>query len=375
MRQIRQAVSEDCVFRVLSGWCTENASLSGCTIKILSAFVSAGAVEVFEPFFDRFLSSSNRIEMIVGLDLNGTDTNALRRLLSLSNAYHSQVDVRVWTAAQKSSLFHPKLYICTTADSMSAIVGSANFTRSGICNNLESVFAIENVPLNCNSAQTLNATWDMFSNPTKPLKREFLKRLDFALYRELSKVLYSESMEDSNSRSPSRQSLWKIASALPSNSGFKPVSRSKLRLQSTDYMLMDILNETRSTQVQPTAHIMERFFRVSGVDEAELSLQIVTSEGLSIPIQRHVVTSRYMRRIEIPQIRDLPRPCGSFWLKLNGSNKYAYRIITRSESHFQIFDKVLRERNQGTGERRYYLGRTGDEVWQTVSQFIPGLDS
>src|SRR5208283_5296409 len=177
MKRIQQAVTTECLFRVLEQWCRAGAAFRDRTLRILSAFVTGGAVEATEPLMDVFLAQGNRIEIILGIDLGGTDTQALRRLHALQEAYHQQVDVRVWDVPLRGSIFHPKLYLLDSPTRLSAVVGSANFTLGGLGGNLESLWCFDGIPRNSADARELLSVWNMFARPTQPLRPEFIKPL------------------------------------------------------------------------------------------------------------------------------------------------------------------------------------------------------
>src|SRR5688572_25714710 len=139
VRHIRQAISSDSLYEVLRQWCAEGEEASNWELRILSAFVSGGAIRAIEPLFDQFLAKGNRIEIIFGVDRGGTDRLAIKRLYALSRAYFSQISIRLFQAPARSSIFHPKLYILKVGPSCATVIGSSNLTLSGIGSNLESL--------------------------------------------------------------------------------------------------------------------------------------------------------------------------------------------------------------------------------------------
>src|SRR5690606_12954189 len=109
LRAIRQGVTEQSLFSVLAGWCRAGAGQQDHTLQTLSAFASGSGVLAVAPLLDVFLADGNRVEIIVGIDLNGTDKAALRHLFSLAEAYQKQCSVRVFHAPSREAIFHPKL--------------------------------------------------------------------------------------------------------------------------------------------------------------------------------------------------------------------------------------------------------------------------
>src|SRR5262249_6815853 len=110
-RPIRQAISEDSLFKVIADWCRAGAGRKSDSLKILTAFASGLEVSAISPLLDVFLADGNSVEIIFGIDRNGTDREAIRRLYSLKNTYSGQLTVKVFQAPSAGSIFHPKLYV------------------------------------------------------------------------------------------------------------------------------------------------------------------------------------------------------------------------------------------------------------------------
>jgi hypothetical protein len=103
---------------------------------------------------------------------------------------------------------------------------------------------------------------------------------------------------------------------------------------------MDVLNETRWTQMQVPIPVVEGFFGVDKRQSLDLHLSILTKTGLSQPIERPLVMSqgqegqRLMRRIEMPQIRDLERPLAVVFVKLLGRGRFAFKLIPKNSAPY-----------------------------------------
>lgn len=371
MRAIRQATTPESLFTVLQGWCRGGAAEHDHVIRVLSAFVSGGAVEVLEPLVDVFLSGGNRIEIIAGIDLGGTDKVALRRLHSLQRAYHGQVRVSVWDAPQTGSIFHPKLYVHECPRLLSAVVGSANLTLAGLGANLESLFLIEDCPRSSQDAEEILSVWNTFANPLPPLKPSFCRPLTSDTIDELISRIPARSGEDEQSSGVGRRQLWNSLSLIHVPASGRVRRRRPLPTSLSSYLVMDILDETRLTQVQPPAPVIERFFGVAPGEDATLRLSIITSEGLSQPIERMIVRSNYMRRIEVPQIRELERPCGIVFVRLPGAGRqFAYCVVARGTDAYARLDRLLRRTGEHSRERRFLIGRRNDGNWREVEPLL-----
>jgi len=136
-RHIKQATSEDCLFKVLAAWCRTGAGEKSHSLKIITAFVSGTGVSAIAPLLDVFLADGNSANIIFGVDRNGTDREAVRQLYALKRAYIEQLGVRVFNAPSAGAIFHPKLYIYDRGSEIDFVVGSSNLTSGGLASNFE----------------------------------------------------------------------------------------------------------------------------------------------------------------------------------------------------------------------------------------------
>ena len=144
IKPIRQAVSEDSLFRVLWNWFNSGAGKKSHSLKILTAFVSDKAIDAISSLLDVFLADGNHVEIIFGIDRGGTNRDAIHRLRALQTAHAQRTSISMFRAPAAGSIFHPKLYIYEAGRQISFISGSANLTLSGLGSNLESLLLFEN---------------------------------------------------------------------------------------------------------------------------------------------------------------------------------------------------------------------------------------
>jgi HKD family nuclease len=375
---IKQATSKHSLFSELSKWCTQGAGKKTSSLKILSAFASGKGIEALTPFFDIFLADGNTVEVIFGIDRNGTDRDAVLRLYALQKAYPWQFSAKYFHAPSRSAIFHPKLYIYKGFGRLNYILGSANLTYSGLGSNFESLQLFENLGEASILARQAQSIWQIYATPTKPLLPEFLHVLSEKEVAKLIKKLPRHSEEDKKVKSGQVSKLWKPLSkiSLP-RSGEKLTSNRRLRLPlHSKYLVMDVLTETRRTQMQIPLAVIRDFFDFQVDAPAEIKISLITDMGLSQPILRKVVISglnhkRLMRRLEMPQIRDLPRPLVVVFVKLGGSDSFAYYLVQQSSSEYKPIYKLLDQvGQQGAGQRRYYIGNRGDANWPTFSTLL-----
>lgn len=373
-RHIRQAISTDSLFNVLRQWCTDGAGQNAWELRLLSAFVSGSAVQALEPLIDVFLADGNKLEIIFGIDRNGTDRAAVRRLYALSTAYPGQVVVRLFHAPCRRSIFHAKLYMVLREDGFAGVIGSSNLTLSGLGSNLESLILCENIPVTDAIASEMIAIWRSFAEPAPPLRSSFLRDLTPSLRARLVNRLPQRSKED---RSGSREDLWQPLSEIKLPRTRQSFGRSSLPQDVERYMIYDIMHETRSTQMQIPLAVVEEFFGVQRDAPAEIEVSIMTGSSLSQPIVRPVVISkgesgrRLMRRLEMPTIRHLDRPLTAVFVKLERPHAFAYALCVRGTRQHRMTDLLLATHGQqGGGERRYYIGKPDDSLWPQVRELL-----
>lgn len=377
---VRQAISSRSLFLVLSEWCKEGVGQKRWSLRILSAFVSGNGLRALSPLLDIFLSGGNSVEIIFGVDRGGTNRDALQRLHAFRRAYPGQASVRLFHAPAPASIFHPKLYLLETGSRLRVVLGSANLTLPGLSTNLESLVLYEGVGRGSRFGREILSLWTMFAAPAHPLKRKFLHDLTDRTLAKYVTTLPRKHPEERTGKTGVRNA-WKPLShvQLPGSSEVIGGGSSNRFLSTkSQYLLMDVLKETRQTQMQVPLPVIERFFQIDRDEEHEINLSILTEQELTQPIVRRVVKStgtkrqRLMRRLEMPQIKSLDRPLAVLFLRVRGKNKYAYTLIPRSSLHFKKVNRLLRDHGQqGRMVRRFVIGKRGDAHWEKVRAFMP----
>jgi hypothetical protein len=378
-RVIRQSISDDSLFRVINSWCREGAGQKKCRLRFLSAFASGGGIGAIAPLLDIFLADGNTLEIIIGVDRNGTDRGALRHLNALTHAYPSQCKVSIFNAPARNCIFHPKLYIFEAPQNGSVIIGSSNLTAGGLASNFESLIHFEECDSLCAPVQHAEEIWAIFAKPLHPLQAQFLKPLTPDYFRSLLAKLPEKLPRDSLSEASAFKVLWRPFSRVPFPRSTRPKQRkhTKLRKSANKYLIMDVLTETRNTQMQVPLQVVEDFFGIGRREARHIQLSIITKMGLSQPIDRPVVISqgqngqRLMRRVEMPQIRDLERPLAVTFLKLTGRSRFAFKLLPKPSADYRIASQLLQqEGQQGNAQRRFLVGRPGDNHWKLVKSLL-----
>lgn len=375
IRMVRQAATEDCLFNIIAQWCGKGSSRSGRSIHILSAFASGSGVAALAPCFDMFLAKDNLVEIVFGIDRAGTDMEAVQRLYDLQRTHHSALRGYVFNAPSRHGIFHPKLYVHRRGQHMDFVIGSANMTSGGLGSNFESMLLYENVPEASAEAKHVWNIWSMFKNPAPPLAPGYLKSLTAAELSCLREKLPSRQQSDKHAADKKAAALWKPFSHVTYTKSSplrrrKPIKDSLLH---GDYLLMDVLGETRETQMQLPLNVVEGFFNTKRDEKAEVEVAIVGPDGLTQPLRRPLVKSgKSMRRIEVPGIKNLARSLAIVFIRLKGQKKFAYRIIPQDTKNYIDADQLLNRHGQQEKhkQRRYFIGSKKDDVWPKIHTLL-----
>lgn len=108
-------------------------------------------------------SKDCKVSLLLGIDLP-TSSDVLEELLELPFETNIYID--------KQKFFHSKMYLFKTTDSYIGFVGSGNFTKAGLSENIELAWRIENQE-ECSS---LKDWFDKIKSDSIPLNKDFLKK-------------------------------------------------------------------------------------------------------------------------------------------------------------------------------------------------------
>src|SRR5690606_14642815 len=97
----------------------------------ISAFASESGVYGLSNYLNIAQNNFKDLNLIVGVDLDGTSKEALEEILALN--------INSYIFYQKEQpVFHPKIYLFEGVKEFKIIIGSSNLTRGGLFTNVES---------------------------------------------------------------------------------------------------------------------------------------------------------------------------------------------------------------------------------------------
>jgi HKD family nuclease len=100
-------------------------------VTFVSAFAKRAGVTRLQPALKVLKASASTFTCIVGVDHNGTSSEAVNDLASLSDRLF------IFHSTRPEVTFHPKAYLFEGSTAASLIIGSQNFTAGGLYTNIE----------------------------------------------------------------------------------------------------------------------------------------------------------------------------------------------------------------------------------------------
>lgn len=320
--------------------------------RCLVAFASEQGLQQVEDCVLDFLKRGGSIYFIVGVDLGGTSREALERLLSWKRAFPRRVDARVFSTADNATIFHPKVYWFDSTERRVVIVGSANATTGGLLKNFEVSLEMELEPaVDSDAFEDLDFLWMTYSSPLPPLSESNLLEVDASLAARLKS---GRPPTDGNASLPHPlDGLRRASPAKP-----KPPPRKATRIAGAVELVMDILEETRQTQVQLPVGALP-FFNAEPERRQSINLhQVFRGDVVKSDKRPFIHLKNNTHRLEIDAIRGLPRPqIVRFWHATSDSRNVHYEILLRGTTRYAELDSLLHSAGRQTraGARRWLV--------------------
>jgi HKD family nuclease len=139
------------------------------SLRVLMAFAKGTGVGLISPALEKFIQAGGAVEVVLGLDMDGTSPDALESLVGLG--------ATVFVFGVKGDrTFHPKVMIFDTdpPDKFAVIVGSNNWTPGGLDSNFEVAFEVAAKRSESTAARDLGKQverlWRTYRKPYSPLK-------------------------------------------------------------------------------------------------------------------------------------------------------------------------------------------------------------
>lgn len=371
---ISQYAGESAHFREINNLLTIDKYV---LFRSLIAFVSIGGLKLIEDNLLKFLKKKHSfLDWIVGVEQGITSTEVLEYLDYLKSKYPEKVRIRIFTAGSEKDIFHPKIYWLGNKQGYSIIIGSSNLTDGGLLRNFEASTLLELNLANAKDKLVINdleILWRKFSTPAPPMTAANLIELNNTVVKMLAKQDINERkrlyIEKSKFKHPfasvSKHSaiLANIKRLHSDYLGKRKLNKSVTAIkteakQSPTVLIMDILQETRDTQVQIPVEVLGPFFNISNVSKKN---EIILSEVLDgtvikMDIRPFISQKNDTHRLEISGIKGLLRPLIIRFM-IVGQQEYQYELITKSSLEYNSLNKLLSTKGKQIRKnaRRWYL--------------------
>ncbi len=344
--------------------------------RLLVAYTSISGLKLLEDSLIQFLEKKgNFLDWIIGVEQGITTKEVLEYLEYLKSKYPNKVRVRIFTAGNDMDIFHLKVYWLGNSDGYTVIIGSSNLTDGGLLRNFEASTLLE---LSLKKEQDkkvindLEILWKKFSTPLPPLTQENLIELN----KKVIKLL--DSASNLEERKKINEAINRLNHPFSSVNKHKQIQENIKRLHSEilkkrrsirikkyiaiskhpKVLIMDILQETRDTQVQIPIRVLKPFFDVSDTSKKnEIILSEVMNDTLiKMDIRPFISQKNDTHRLEISGIKGLLRPLIIRFERI-AIQEYEYEIINRSSPNYDLLDKLLSEKGNRARDdaRRWYI--------------------
>lgn len=347
---INQYSRQDSTADRLGALLTDFSGQVSAQFRALIAFASEAGLRMLEPGLRRFLDSGHSIFWIVGVDLGGTGREALEFLYNLKREYAGRVDARVFSTGDNRSIFHPKVYWLDADDRKVVLVGSANATAGGLTHNFEASVQLDLEPVTDEELlEELEFLWMSYSSPLPPLLAGNLLEIDRSLIAR-----FSHDLPPTDGHPQQPHPLRDLVSPPPRRPP-TPSSRGRGPARAGQELIMDILQETRKTQVQLPVGGLPSFF--VGADSVRLR-QVRRGDIVKSDVRPIIHLDNNTHRIEIDAIRGLPRPQIIRFRRPGHSAAIVdYEVVLKGTKEYLELDQLLSQRGQQTrrGARRWLL--------------------
>lgn len=298
------------------------------SLRVLVAFAKGTGVGLISPALEKFIQAGGGVEVIVGLDMDGTSPDALESLVGIG------VSVHVFGVTGDRT-FHPKVMIFDTdpPDEFAVVVGSNNWTPGGLDSNFE--VALEVAAKRSASAAAgkfgaeVEELWRTYHTPVSPLKADrHLKRVTTQKLSRWSKDMphgVAKSAPDQRSSTLADRLFSAVNAALPRKRLRRPPRRKHAAgvvrttpdhavesvaiaaLPKTLYLIVTGGETSRGGEIQVPTEALKEYFGVDPNDSLWVTFHHANGE---IERNRRVglYTSNKTYRLSSAKFSTTPRP-------------------------------------------------------------------
>lgn len=339
---------------------------SNCEFRAIVAYISVNGLKELESSLRKFLGEkSNSVNWIVGVDQGITTRDALLYLRGIKKDFGTRFEVKVFSAGNDNFVFHPKLYWVKGERFHRLVAGSSNLTAGGLLGNFEISIRLQldaKLKEDQRAIDEVEEIWRAFSTPDPPMDRGNLLGLSSAIA-----LVPKATKEERKARSTLHKRRHPFNKADKGSAIRKRLrrkrqvhgKRGKVTGRKTwRQLIMDVLTETRGTQVQLPTEVLGTFFGATSRGRGTIKLSEVAHGNIVKSDWRPFVNPRSNKthRIEITGIRGLDRPLIVVFERRAVGN-FLYKVVPNSSMRYETLNELLGKRGRQTlpQSRRYLL--------------------
>lgn len=298
------------------------------SLRVLVAFAKGTGVGLISLALEKFIQGGGAIEVIVGLDMDGTSPDALESLVGLG--------ATVFVFGVKGDrTFHPKVMMFDTdpPDQFAVVVGSNNWTPGGLDSNFEAALEVTAKRSESAAARELGEQveelWRTYRTPRSPLAAErhlklvtaqklsrwakdmpkgFAKGAPDQRKSTLAEHLFSavkEALPRKPLRRPPRRQ--QTASVVATTAGQTGASGPAVTLPDTLYLVVTGDETSRGGEIQVPTDALSEYFGVDANDSLWVTFRHANGET-----EKHRKVGLYTRnktyRLSSAKFAAQPRP-------------------------------------------------------------------
>lgn len=341
--------------------------------RMLVAFTSISGLKLIEDDLLAFLARKNYLDWIIGVEGSITSKEVLEYSIYLKEKFPDYVNIRIFTAGNNTDIFHPKLYVIADDSEYNIIIGSNNFTLGGLLRNFESSSIIKLNVQDSSDTKVIydyEILWKKYSTPCPPLTDENLIEVTPEILdrftndssskrREIMNSLYKveHPFKDVNKHLEIKRKISALYPLPPKKTKTRNETKGKGTIASKK-LVMDILQETRETQVQIPTAVLKPYFGVTNIDADNEIILYELIDGMAVnPKVRPIISQpNKTHRIELSGIKGMLRPLIVIFTKID-ADIFEYEVIPKSSHDYETLSKQLNDSGEQSrkGARRWFL--------------------
>lgn len=325
-------------------------------LKIMTATTSREGVLTVESQLRDFCNEGGSVQVFIGLGL-GPEPEAIRTLRDIQDDYPGLVSIHLVETGSQAGLFHPKVYWFHGDESDLAIVTSANWSDRGFTESIEATTVLRSD----SSESSTPAYVDELRTAFHTLSSLGAGDEWATLYPPMETVLSELESESRDHTMPRVSQEIDLSGIDIENDSLWPLSRTAPEL------VLDVLGESRVTQLVPTHEVWDRFFDIDPdrftTDSSSLPSFELTNIRTGETELRPVVEHHHQGTIEIPELAERSDPG-------EGNDFIIFRQYGAQAYEYELFLDMRDSQAEAIEQIEEFISSNGFTTGNTRRAFI-----